>query len=80
MEVRNEEMKPYSDLSHEQKVAVVTAYVEGRLEYYHGLDREWYNTNMTLIGAGGIYRTKPKEEGQQVNHPGLKAEVSRANK
>ena len=41
MEVRNEEMKPYSDLSHEQKVAVVTAYVEGRLEYYHGLDQEW---------------------------------------
>ena len=66
MEVRNEEMKPYSDLSHEQKVAVVTAYVEGRLEYYHGLDREWYNTNMTLIGAGGIYRTKPKEEEQQM--------------
>ena len=66
MEVRNEEMKPYSDLSHEQKVAVVTAYVEGRLDYYHGLDREWYNTNMTLIGAGGIYRTKPKEEEQQM--------------
>ena len=66
MEVRNEEMKPYSDLSHEQKVAVVTAYVEGRLEYYHGLDREWYNTNTTLIGAGGIYRTKPKEEEQQM--------------
>ena len=66
MEVRNEEMKPYSDLSHEQKVAVVTAYVEGRLEYYHGLDREWYNTDVTIIGAGGVYRTKPKEEGQQM--------------
>ena len=76
MEVRNEEMKPYSDLSHEQKVAVVTAYVEGRLEYYHGLDREWYNTNMTLIGAGGIYRTKPKEEEQQMKETQRRKENS----
>ena len=66
MEVRNEEMNPYSDLSNEQRCAIVTAYAEGRLEYYHGLDREWYNTNVTLIGAGGVYRTKPKEEGQQM--------------
>ena len=66
MEVRNKEMKPYSDLSNEQRCAVVTAYAEGRLECYHGLDREWYNTNVTLIGAGGVYRTKQKEEGQQM--------------
>ena len=47
MEVINEEMKPYSDLSHEQKVAVVTAYVvEGRLEYYHWLELEMGMTRL----------------------------------
>ena len=76
MEVRNEEMKPYSDLSQEQKVAVLVAQVEGRLEYYHGLDREWYSTGVTIIGAGGIYRTKPKEEGQQMKETQRRKENS----
>ena len=47
-------MKPYSDLYIEQKVAVVTACTEGRLEYYHGLYREWYNTNVTPFGVEGV--------------------------
>ena len=59
-------MKQYVYLSYEQRRAVSTAKWEGRLEYYHGLDREWYNTNMPTISEWGIYRTEPKEEERQI--------------
>lgn len=41
MEVCNEEMVPFYRLSVHERAAIVVAKVEGRLEYYHGLDQEW---------------------------------------
>ena len=51
-------------VSIEQQAAILVAQTEGSLEYYHGLDREWYNADRTLIGERGVYRTNQKKKGK----------------
>lgn len=66
MEVRNEEMTPFGELFYQEQKLLEERYKQGEVEYFnYGLEK-WCRKGGSLWYSSTIYRTKPKEEGQQM--------------
>ena len=66
MEVRNEEMVPFGELSYKEQRLLEERYEHGEVEYFnHGI-KKWYLKIDPVCHSSSVYRTKPKKEEQQM--------------
>ena len=62
MEVRNEEMVPFGELSYKEQRLLEERYEHGEVEYFsHGI-KKWYLKIDPVCHSSSVYHTKPKEE------------------
>lgn len=60
-EFLNTELKPYSELTREEKHCLLDAFLDNCLQYYSQLTCVWHDKYESEMGNSYIYRTKPKE-------------------
>lgn len=62
-EFLNTELKPYSELTREEKHILLDAVIDGNCECFVGLVEDWCDVEGCVgsFGSYTIYRTKPKE-------------------
>ena len=66
MEVRNEDMTPFGELSYQEQRLLEERYTHGEVEYFNDRLEKWYHKTDSVWYTSSIYRTKPKEEEQQM--------------